>query len=466
MKLCQSRVLSAGNRSMKKMAALGLAISALLASPSAQAIDLLESYRLAFDKDPTWLMAKAQAAADKTALPLAVAQMLPNISANGSSFKNDLTQAYHTSSQYVHPRGYYSSNSSVSLRQPLFRPALIFNYQQANATVEAAEATLAQGEQDMAVRVSSAYFEALMAQDQLNFVSAQVNAYKGQLAQAQKAFEAGLGARTDIDEAQARYDLSVAQQLEAEQNTRTTKHQLEALISEPVTTLSPLLPEALALEQPEPNILETWLGMAESTNATIQSLKANVEAAGKEVSKSRSGHLPTVDFVLQRSTGDSDNPYSGNTNMGYTNNQVGVQVSLPIFSGGYTSALTDQAIAEREKQRMRLDAARRDIEVKVRKEFQSVSEGVLKVKAYEQAERSAQQLIVSSKKGIQAGIRSSIDLLNAEQQLMNARRDLAQARYGYILAKIRLLSLVNGITEETLVRVNNHLQQVASSSNS
>jgi outer membrane protein, protease secretion system len=442
----------------KAIAVIFLVTAGLFSFRQAVAIDLIGSYRRAFDKDPTWLMAKAQSEADKAALPMAIAQMLPNISAGGSSFKNDLTQVTHANGRYITQPGYYSSNANITLRQPLFRPYLLFNLQQANATVEAAEATLAQGEQDMAVRVSSAYFEALMAQDQLSFVTAQVDAYKGQVNQSTKAFEVGLGSRTDIDEARARYDLAIAQQLEADQNTRTTRHQLEALINEPVTALAPLIPENLLLEQPQPNVLEEWIEVAESSNSNLKSLKARVEAAGREIAKSRSGHMPTVDFVLQRTLGDSDNPYSGNTNMGYSNNQVGLQVSLPIFSGGYTSALTYQAIAEQERERMRLDAARREVEIKVRKEFQSVSEGILKVRAYEQAEKSSEQLVLSSKKGIQAGIRSSIDLLNAQQQLMNARRDLAQARYAYILSKIRLLGLVNGITEETLVRINNHLQ--------
>jgi outer membrane protein/protease secretion system outer membrane protein len=447
---------------MKKRA-LMIALLACLPFKQAAAINLLDSYRLALDKDPTWLMAKAQADVERAALPMAIAQMLPNISAGGSSFKNDLTQSYHAVGRYIQQKGYYSSNANLTLRQPLFRPYIFFNYQQASATVEAAEAVLAQGEQDMAVRVSSAYFEALMAQDQLAFVTAQVDAYSGQVKMSTKSFEAGLGTRTDIDEAQSRLDLAVAQQLEAEQNTRTTRHQLEALINEQVKELSPLLPQQLLLELPEPNVLETWLDMAEVSNATLSSLKAQVEAAGREVAKTRSGHLPTVDFVLQRTLGDSDNPYSGNTNMGYSNNQVGLQVNLPIFSGGYTSAQTSQAIADQERQRMRLDAARSEIAVKVRKEFQGVSEGILKIKAYEQAEKSSRQLVISSEKGILAGTRSSIDLLNAQQQLMNARRDLAQARYAYILSKLRLLSLVNGVTEETLIRVNNHLQQQAPS---
>lgn len=447
---------------MKKRALI-VALMACLPFQQASAIDLLESYRLALDKDPTWLMAKAQADVERAALPMAIAQMLPNVSAGGSSFKNDMTYAYHSTGRYSTQPGYYSSSANITLRQPLFRPYIFFNYQQASATVDAAEATLAQGEQDTAVRVSSAYFEALMALDQLAFVTAQVDAYTGQVKMSTKAFEAGLGTRTDIDEAQSRLDLAVAQQLEAQQNTRTTRHQLEALINEPVKDLAPLLPQQLMLEHPEPNVLETWLDMAEASNATLNSLKSQVEAAGREVAKTRSGHLPTLDFVLQRTMGDSDNPYSGNTNMGYTNNQVGLQANLPIFSGGYTSAQTSQAIAERERQRMRLDAARREIEIKVRKEFQGVSEGILKIKAYEQAEKSSRQLVVSSEKGILAGTRSSIDLLNAQQQLMNARRDLAQARYAYVLAKLRLLSLVNGITEETLIRVNNHLQQTPAS---
>lgn len=444
-------------QSISKTALLIGAIGAL-ASQNASAIDLLGSYRAALAKDPTWLTAKAQAAADSQAVPMARAQLLPNLSASGTRFKNYLASnsmnllgvPTTTNSRY------FSENMSLTLKQPLFRPYQVFNYLQANTIVAGSEATLDKSEQELAARVTSAYFNALYAQDQLAFIKSQLVANTAQLDAAKRGFDTGMGTRTDIDEAQARVDLSIAQQLEAEQRVNTTRHQLEVIVNEPIGTLSPVNPEKLQILPLELNNLEDWIQQAENANAELRALKANVEAADYDVSKARSGHYPTVDLVVQRVLSKSDNPLSVNSS--YGDSQIGVQVSIPLFSGGYISAQTEQALANAEKARQHLAAVRADIAIKVRNEFQGVSQGALKIKAYEQAEKSSAQLVLSTQKGMQAGTRTRLDILNAQQQLMNARQSLAQARYGYIVSKINLYTLIDGVNEQLLLATNQILK--------
>jgi outer membrane protein/protease secretion system outer membrane protein len=434
-----------------------LCLAGLLVSQPAMSIDLLESYRLALAKSPGWLAARAQADAERTEKPMALAQMLPSLSWSMSRFNNDLESSNlnFLGKKVISESEYVSENKTWTLRQPLFRPQLYFGYRQAEATVAAAEARLDLSEQDIVVKVSGAYFETLMAQDQLNFITAQLAANQGQMKAARRSFEKGLGTRTDIDEAQARVDLSTAQKMEAEQALLEKRHQLEALINTPVDTLATVRPEVLPLQVLEPLELATWIENATSANPELKLLSANIEAAQREVSKQRASHLPTVDLVAQRVDAQSDNPTSANS--GYINSQWGMQINVPLFSGGYYLATTDRALASLEKVRQQFENARQDVAVRVRREFQAVAQGVLKIKAYEQAEQSASRLIYSTRKGIQAGTRTQIDLLNAEQQLMNARRDLAQARYVFIMARMRLQALIGGIDENFLMQINSYL---------
>lgn len=435
---------------------LALGLGGLLAGP-AWSIDLLESWRLALAKNPTWLAARAQADADRQELPLARAQMLPNLSWSMSRFKNDLeSRNKNILGQTVTSESdYFSHNKTLSLRQPLFRPQLYYGYRQAEAVVEAAEARLDQSAQDLAVKIGGAYFETLLAQDQLDHVRAQVAATDGLLKSAQRSFEKGAGTRTDIDEAQSRLDLSLAQQLVAEQALLAARHQFEALIDSPVESLARLDPARLSLQAVEPARLAAWIEKAEAANPELRSLTASVAAAERELSKQRAGHLPTLDLVAQKTDAQSDNPTSASS--GYDNTMVGVQINIPLFAGGHTSASTDRARASLERYRHEHEARRLDISVRVRREFQAVAEGLLKIRAYEQAEQSAGRLIFSTRKGIQAGTRTQIDLLNAEQQLMSARRDLAQARYEFIMARLRLHALAGSVDEELLMSINGYL---------
>ena len=188
----------------------------------------------------------------------------------------------------------------------------------------------------------------------------------------------------------------------------------------------------------------------------MQSLKAQVEVARQEVDKAKAGHYPTLDAVAQWSRSDSENVLSINSR--YTDNAVGLQLNIPIFSGGYVNSLVRQALAGLDRAEQVLEAGRRDLGVRVHKEFRGVTENIPKIRALEQAVRSSDQLVLSSQKSFQAGSRTVVDVLNAEQQRMVVLRDLAQARYMYLISKIRLLALVGEADAQAVAAINRVLQ--------
>jgi len=194
------------------------------------------------------------------------------------------------------------------------------------------------------------------------------------------------------------------------------------------------------LADPQPADLDTWIARAERSSPQLLSLQAQLETARQEVDKASSGHEPTLDATLQWTSSASENVY--NIRNSYTNASVGVQLTIPIYGGGYTSSQVRQALAQQERASQALEAGRRDLGMRVFRELRGVTENIPKVRALEKALSSAEQLIVSNRKSFQAGTRTVIDILNAEQQRFLVLRDLAQARYVYLSARIRLLSLV------------------------
>ncbi|MDD5478451.1 TolC family outer membrane protein [Rhodoferax sp.] len=430
----------------------------LISTLSAHAMDLLQVYQAAQMEDATLMAAKANASAERERLPQARSQMLPNLSANLSKTNNQLesTSPNFLGKEQTTNTGYPSSNKTLSLRQPLYRPQLAAQYRQARAQVDDAEAALALEEQNLAVRVSSAYFEAMLTHDQLALVLAQQVAYTTQLDAARKALAAGSGTRTDIDDAQARIDMNVALEIEARQNVSYTMQQLQSFINQPIDKLATLNVKALTLTNPEPNQLDVWTARAEQNSPQIQSLKARVEIARQEVDKAKSGHYPTLDAIAQWQQSASENVT--NTSNRYTNNSVGLQLNIPLFAGGYVNSAVRQALATQDRAEQTIEAGKRDLGMRVYKEFRGMTENMPKIKALEQALRSADQLVLSSRKSFQAGSRTVLDILNAEQQRVVVLRDLAQARYMYLISKIRLLALVGGADEGAVRAVNSALQ--------
>jgi outer membrane protein, protease secretion system len=442
-----------------RRALLGLAAAAACAVSPAWAIDLAEAYRLALVQDATIRASRAAADAGRERLPQARAQFLPNISISSSRNRNDLdTTAPDVRGIESTSRDLYNSaNDTLTIRQPIFRKQLAAQYRQAQAQVEDANANLERDEQNLVMRVAQAYFEALHADEQLLLVGLQKTAYTAQVDAARKGFAAGSGTRTDIDEAQARLDLAIAQELEARQGVDLTRRRLQVIINQPITQpLAPVDVRKIQLTPPSPVNVEDWTLLAETASPEIQSAKAQVEAARAEVDKARAGHYPTLDAVAQLSRSNSENVTRLSSR--FTNKQIGVQLSIPIFQGGYVNSQVREALANLERGENKLEELRRDLGVRVHDQYRGVAQGVLKVRAFEQAVRSNEQLAISSRRSFEAGARTRIDILNAEQQAGEARRDLAQARFQYLLARVRLKALAGGFKAENIDEINGWLQ--------
>lgn len=443
-------------RAPLKRAVAAAALACVAAS--AWSLDLSEAYRLAYERDATVRGSRAASEAGREKLPQARAQLLPNISASASRFRNDLnsTQPNFLGQQSSSESFYYSRNETIQLRQPIYRPALIAGYRQAEAQVAQANASQEKDEQLLVMRVTQAYFEALQAEEQLHLIDVTKADYAGQVDAATKAFKGGIGTRTDIEDAQARYDMAVAQELEAKQGIELTRRKLQVIIAQPPGKLAQLDLAKLALVNPMPNDIEYWTSLSEDTSPEMMIVKAQVAASKEDVEKARAGHKPTLDAVAQATRSSSENVT--NVNSRYIQKEIGLQLSVPLFNGGYVNSQVRESLANLEQAEAKLEELRRDLGVRVHTEFQGIADGVEKVKALEQAVHSAEQLVNSSRKSFEAGVRTRIDILNAEQQAGQARRDLSQARLAYMLSRIRLKALTGGLKAENVDEMNAWLQ--------
>lgn len=435
-----------------------LAGALMACSMATWSMDLLQAYEAAKTNDATIQASRAGADVGRERLPQARAQLLPNVSASMSRNNNQLHSVTPNSlgQEQSTDNDYPSSNTSLTLRQPLFRTYLTAQYRQARALVDDAEAVLAQDEQDLAVRVSAAYFEALLSHEQLALVLAQRAAYTTQLDAARQSLARGAGTRTDVDEAQARLDMTVANEIEARQTIEYTLRQLQTLVNQPIDGLAKLNLAKFALADPEPNQVQSWIERADSNNHHLQSLKAQLEASRGEVDKAKAGHMPTLDAVAQWTHSESENVL--NVQSTYSNKTIGLQLNVPLFAGGYVNSTVRQTQAAMLRAEQLLEAGRRELSVNVHKEYRGVTENKAKITALEQALRSADQLVLSNRKSVQGGSRTLVDVMNAEQQRMLVLRDLAQTRYLYLLSRVRLLALVGGADVEAITAINQALK--------
>ena len=423
----------------------------------AWSLDLSQSYQAAMTQDPTILGIRAGTDARRERIPQTNAQLLPNLSLGISRSHNALesTTPNFLGTPVTSNSDYTSSNQTLTLRQTLFNPYRSADQRQAQAQVNDAEAILERELQNVAVRVSSAYFEALLSGEHWALVLSQKAAVIRQLDAARKRFVAGVGTRTDIDEAQAALDLNAAQELEAQQNMGFTRRQLQTLVNRPVDDLATLDASRMVLQVPTPDRVQDWTERAEAQSPEIRSLKAQLEAARQEVEKAQAGHYPTLDAIAQLSRSESDSVTSVNSR--YNNRSLGLQLNVPIYAGGYVRSTVRQAQADQVRVEYALEALSRDLGVRVHREFRGVTEGVLKVRAMEQAVRSSEQLALSNRRSFEAGSRTLNDTLNAEQQKVSAQRDLALARYSYLLARVRLQALSGAPTLEVIDEINRWL---------
>lgn len=428
-----------------------LLLGLLLVCRSATALDLLDSYQAALAGDAEYLAAQAVRRAGVEAVPQARAQLLPNVSAGYARSRLETRSPAYVALPDQRLE-YFSRNEALTLRQSLLRPALIAGYAQAQHLANAADATLDKATQGLAVRVAASYFDALLAIEQTQLVEAQRVSLGAVLKSARAALAKGVGTRTDIDEAQARFDQSTADLLAARQQMAYTRQALEVVIGQPVDRLAVLPAGTLARIPLALSDLAAWQARAAERNPDVRTLSAQLAAAQQQIEKSRAGHYPTVDLVVQRALSSGEtvtNPLNR-----YNTTSAGLQLNIPLFAGGYQTSVVRQAQAERDRVAQQLEAAQRRVALEVRRAFQDIEEGALRVEALAEAAHSATTALRSTEKSRAAGFRTQLDVLDAEQRLVNARRDLAEARLACLLAHVRLASLADDAGEEQLRQIN------------
>lgn len=426
---------------------LAALLAAAFLAPGAHAADLQQVYNDALVNDPQYASARAALAAGQEKLPQGRAGLLPTLGLSGRNTRNEIDNGANFS----------ASNYALRLEQPLFRWENWQQYEQSKLLVAASEAQFSQARQDLIVSVSKAYFDILGAQDTLAFIRAQKVAISEQLESAKQNFEVGTATITDSHEAQARFDLAVAQEFAAENDLAIKRAALEQIIGKPPAELATLRP-GLTLNMPAPAQLEPWLDSAQQQNYGVIGQQLALEIARRDISRNRAGHYPTLDLVASRShTRQPSSAMSGA--IATTNsNAIDVQWNIPLFAGFAITSKVREAIALEDKSRNDLESVRRNAMQSVRQSYLGVNSGLAQVKALEAAEISSQSALDANKLGYQVGVRVNIDILNAQQQLFSTRRDLSKARYDTIINGLKLKSAAGTLTEQDVQQVNGLLQ--------
>ena len=315
----------------------------------------------------------------------------------------------------------------------------------------------------MILRVAQAYFDVLSAQDGVNLTAAQNTAINEQLAQAKRNFEVGSATITDTLEAQARYDLVDAQAIAARSNLQIKERALQQLTNAKPKDIQAVGP-AFKLEMPQPADAEKWVEQAQLGNMQLAVAQAGAELADKEVVRNRGGHYPTLDLVgsygKNKITPVGDGSFLNGNNAldtDQTTSYLGVQLNVPLFQGGSTNSKWREAEANRDRANADLESARRNVDLQTRQAYTGVVDGISQVMALEQALKSSEKLLEASKLGQEVGVRTNLDVLNAQQQLFSTRRDLYLAKYNYLISRLKLKAAVGSLAEDELAVVNQAL---------
>ncbi len=438
----------------KRLAAL-LAASGL--ALTAQAADLLGVYRDALASDPVYQAARAQYQANVERLPQARAGYLPFVTGSASAYRN------YNERDGTEDLDYSTRGFSVSLSQPLFRLGNWIAISQAEKAIFQAEALLGTAGQDLIVRVAQAYFDVLLAQDNVALSDAQKRAISEQLAQAKRNFEVGTATIVDTLEAQARYDQAVAKEVLDANDLEVKKRALQQLIGKVPEALKPL-GEKLDLQRPRPDSIDEWVKSGSESSLAVAVARAAAQIAEQEVDRAKSGHYPTLDlnalYNYNRTPASTLGEAFTGASVTSRNAQVGLVLSVPIFAGGGTQSRVREALALRDRTQQDLENTQRTVAQSVRQNYLAVTNGIALVRALEQALASTQSQLESSILGRDVGVRTSVDVLNAQQQVFQGRRDLQQARYAYLLNTLRLKYATGTLTEADLEQVNRALGRV------
>ena len=428
----------------------------------ARAADLLDVYRQAKGADSTYSAARATWAAAQERIPQARAGLLPLASLSASTQQNDRSIHFRDDSTPRSNSDFRSSGVSLSVTQPLYRRQNSIVYDQALTQVEQADAQLALAAQDLILRTAQAYFDVLLAQDNVALAEAQKTAIGQQLEQAKRNFEVGTSPITDADEAQARYDLTTAQLIGATNELELRRRALEQVIAANAPPLAPL-GARLELKAPVPASMDVWVQLAHRGNLQVRTAQSGHTFASQEIDRNRAARAPTLDaFVTVGATGAGAGT-SGGIGNDTRSTVAGLQLALPIYQGGAISSRIREAIANQSRARDELEGSRRSAEFSARQAYLGITSGIAQVRALEAALVSTQSQLASTRLGQEVGVRTQVDVLNAQQLRFSAQRDLAQSKYNYVLSLLRLEAAIGELTEDDLAVVNQWLDREAAS---
>jgi outer membrane protein len=432
--------------------------SALALLPvAAAAEDLFQVYRDAQRYDAAYSSARQALEAGREKLPQGRALILPTLNLTGDATRSRFD--VESNDPTLSPSFTRSSNSAqytLLFTQPIYRPQNWNQYQQAEFQVRQAEATFALAYQDLVIRVAQAYFDVLGAQDTLNLVRAQKAAISEQLAQAKRNFEVGTATITDTHEAQARFDLSVAQEIAAVNDLESKRRSLQQLTGKEYPDVRPLRGD-IKLAPPNPNDMQAWVQLAEKQNYTVLQQEAAQEVARREAQRASSAHWPTLDLVGRYNQSTDSGTITSPTGRDINTASIGLQLSLPLYQGGGLSSRERESAALSLKARDDAENSRRQAALNARQTYLAVINGIAQIGALEQALVSSQSALDSNRLGYEVGVRINIDVLNAQQQLFSTRRDLAVARYNTITNQLRLKAAAGSLREEDLEDINRAL---------
>lgn len=433
---------------------LGLAFIA----SAAHSESLMDVYNLAAGNDPVIQRAAADHAAALEALPQSRANFLPSIDFKASRTENNQDV---TKSNFINPitnlpntgtSSFRNTDYSLNLKLPLYRRDNYVARRLAKHSVTRAEAEYETAQQDLQLRVAEAYFDILARRDDLEFARAEKLAIKRQLEQTQQRFDVGLVAITDVHESQARYDLTLAEEILASNQLDNRIEALRALTGTYHNELDKLNDE-ITLVRPDPEDIEQWTRTALEQNPALLAAQAALNESRENVAQQRSGHYPTLNLEASRSYSDRGGVFASAADT----NTIGLIFNLPIYAGGRTSSQTRQALHLLEASRQTLEEQRRKTQLQVRNAYLGVLSGISRVQALKQALVSNQSALRAAEAGYDVGTRTTVDVLLARRNLFSAQRDYAQSRYDYILDTLRLKQASGSLTADSLQAINNWL---------
>lgn len=428
--------------------ASAVAAAALLYTPAAGALGLMEAYRAALQNDSTYRSAYYANEAGKENRALGRSNLLPQVSANYglTQVRNTVTQAAQPPilPQQIYARDYLSRSTSIQVRQGLFNLDGWARYKEGGYQADYAAAQFASQQQEVVSRVVGAYLDTLYKGDLLTLAKVERDVYVEQRKVNDHLFAKGEGTRTDMLESQARLDSAEAAVLEAQDALALSRTTLGAIIGGDVGELDKLVPDFQT--RPLDGIsFEAWKAIALERNPDIKTLGYGVDIARAEVLKARAGHAPRVDLVgsYSRSAADSIQTYDQNT----VSRSIGIQVNIPIYSGGSVNAQSRQAVANQEKAKADLQVQTEKVLTELRKDYDFMLSAITRVDALQKAVASSELLVKATQQSVKGGVRINLDVLNATQQLYTNKRDLAQARYNYLITMLRMRSAAGTLSE-------------------